>query len=264
MKKNKVFSLFLSICLVSCTTFIREQYASPIQLVGNSGEYIILPTKTGTGYLIKNREGNKEVLGLPYVTEEELIIIAGQEILMQPVDYGESRITITNNSLVNLSPEDQARANAEALKVNQAVKQVTQQTDFNFDFFPPVQNYITSGYGKKRFINGNPRSPHLALDIDGNEGDPIYAPKAGVVVIAEEHFYSGKMMLINHGGGLFTSYSHMSDWVAKEGDYVEAKELVGKVGSSGRVTGPHLHWVVYLNGNRINPELLVDLQYYQD
>jgi murein DD-endopeptidase MepM/ murein hydrolase activator NlpD len=84
------------------------------------------------------------------------------------------------------------------------------------------------------------------------------------VVIAEEHFYSGKMMLINHGGGLFTSYSHMSDWVAKEGDYVEAKELIGKVGSSGRVTGPHLHWVVYLNGNRINPELLVDLQYYQD
>ena len=155
-------------------------------------------------------------------------------------------------------------ANAEALKVNQAVKQVTEQTDFNFDFFPPVQNYITSGYGKKRFINGNPRSPHLALDIDGNEGDPIYAPKAGVVVIAEEHFYSGKMMLINHGGGLFTSYSHMSDWVAEEGDYVEAKELIGKVGSSGRVTGPHLHWVVYLNGNRINPELLVDLQYYQD
>ena len=65
-------------------------------------------------------------------------------------------------------------------------------------------------------------------------------------------------MLINHGGGLFTSYSHMSDWVAEEGDYVEVKELIGKVGSSGRVTGPHLHWVVYLNGNRINPELLVD------
>jgi len=183
---------------------------------------------------------------------------------MQPVDYGESRITITNNSLVNLSPEDQARASAEAIKVNQAVKQVTEQTDFNFDFFPPVQNFITSGYGKKRFINGNPRSPHLALDIDGYEGDPIYAPKAGVVVIAEEHFYGGKMMLINHGGGLFTSYSHMSDWIAEEGDYVEAKELIGKVGSSGRVTGPHLHWVVYLNGNRINPELLVDLQYYQD
>ena len=104
----------------------------------------------------------------------------------------------------------------------------------------------------------------MALDIDGNEGDAIYAPKAGVVVIAEEHFYSGKMMLINHGGGLFTSYSHMSDWAAKEGDYVKAKELIGKVGSSGRVTGPHLHWVVHLNGNRINPELLVDLQYYQD
>ena len=262
MLKLKTF-IFIFL-LSSCTAFVKENYATPIQLVGDSGGYLILDAKAGEGYLIKTRRGSKEVFGLPYVTEEELIVIAGKEILMQPVDYGESRITITNNSLVNLSPEDQARANAEALKVNQAVKQVTEQTDFNFDFFPPVQNYITSGYGKKRFINGNPRSPHLAIDIDGNEGDPIYAPKAGVVVIAEEHFYSGKMMLINHGGGLFTSYSHMSDWVAKEGDYVEAKELVGKVGSSGRVTGPHLHWVVYLNGNRINPELLVDLQYYQD
>ena len=192
--------------------------------------------------------------------------LAKSKLLRSKLIFASGNINhnISTNSLVNLSPEDQARANAEAIKVNQAVKQVTEQTDFNFDFFPPVQNYITSGYGKKRFINGNPRSPHLALDIDGNEGDPIYAPKAGVVVIAEEHFYSGKMMLINHGGGLFTSYSHMSDWVAEEGDYVEAKELIGKVGSSGRVTGPHLHWVVYLNGNRINPELLVDLQYYQD
>lgn len=264
MKKDKVFSLVLSIFLVSCTRFIQEQYASPIQLVGNSGEYIILPTKTGTGYLIKKREGNKEVFGLPYVTEEELIDLAGHEILMQPVDYGESRITITNNSLVNLSPEDQARANAEAIKVNQAVQLRTPQNDFNFDFYPPVNNYITSGYGKKRFINGNPRSPHLALDIDGFDGDPIVAPKAGRVVMAEEHFYSGKMMLIDHGGGLFTSYSHMSAWVAQQGDFVDAKDLIGRIGSTGRVTGPHLHWIVYLNGNRINPEFLVDLEYYQD
>ena len=259
-----LISLLLVGSMFSCTSPIKARYAEPIQMVGNSGEYIVLPANTDGGYIINTAAGKRAVHGLPYVTEEELIDLAGHEILMQPVDYGESRITITNNSLVNLSPEDQARANAEALKVNQAVKQVTEQNDFNFDFFPPVQNYITSGYGKRRFINGNPRSPHLALDIDGCEGDPIYAPKAGVVVIAEEHFYSGKMMLINHGGGLFTSYSHMSDWVAEEGDYVEVKELIGKVGSSGRVTGPHLHWVVYLNGNRINPELLVDLQYYQD
>lgn len=260
----KLKTLIFIFTLSSCTMLVKENYATPIQLVGDSGGYLILDANAGEGYLIKTGKGNKKVFGLPYVTKEEMIILAGKEILMQPVDYGESRITITNNSLVNLSPEDQARANAEAVKVKQAVKKITPQRDFNFNFYPPVDNYITSGYGKRRFINGNPRSPHLALDIDGYEGDPIYAPKAGVVVIAEEHFYSGKMMLINHGGGLFTSYSHMSDWVAEEGDYVEAKELIGKVGSSGRVTGPHLHWVVYLNGNRINPELLVDLQYYQD
>ena len=260
----KIYTFILIFFLSSCTAFVKENYATPIQLVGDSGGYLILDAKAGEGYVINSRKGEKEVFGLPYVTEEELILIAGKEILMQPVDYGESRITITNNSLVNLSPEDQARANAEAIKVKQAVKKITPQRDFNFDFYPPVDNYITSGYGKKRFINGNPRSPHLALDIDGDEGDPIYAPKAGKVVIAEEHFYSGKMMLIDHGGGLFTSYSHMSAWVAKQGDVLKAKDLIGKIGSTGRVTGPHLHWIVYLNGNRINPELLVDLQYYQD
>ena len=152
MLKLKTF-IFIFI-LSSCTTLVKENSAKRIQLVGDSGGYLILDAKAGEGYLIKTRKGSKKVFGLPYVTEEELILIADKEILMQPVDYGESRITITNNSLVNLSPEDQARANAEALKVNQAVKQVTEQTDFNFDFFPPVQNYITSGYGKKRFING--------------------------------------------------------------------------------------------------------------
>jgi len=149
MEFKKLISLLLSMGLFSCTTLVKENYATPIQLVGDSGGYLILDAKAGEGYVINTRKGSKEVFGLPYVTEEELILIAGKEILMQPVDYGESRITITNNSLVNLSPEDQARANAEALKVNQAVKQVTEQTDFNFDFFPPVQNYITSGYGKK-------------------------------------------------------------------------------------------------------------------
>ena len=250
--------------MFSCTTLIKERYAEPLPMVGNSGEYIVLPANSDGGYIINTAAGKRAVHGLPYVIEEELIDLAGHEILMQPVDYGESRITITNNSLVNLSPEDQARANAEAIKVNQAVQLRTPQNDFNFDFYSPVNNYITSGYGKKRFINGNPRSPHLALDIDGFDGDPIVAPKAGRVVMAEEHFYSGKMMLIDHGGGLFTSYSHMSAWVAQEGDFVGAKDLIGRIGSTGRVTGPHLHWIVYLNGNRINPELLVDLEYYQD
>ena len=131
---QKLKTLIFIFLFSSCTTLVKENYATPIQLVGDSGGYLILDAKAGEGYLIKTGKGNKKVFGLPYVTKEEMIILAGKEILMQPVDYGESRITITNNSLVNLSPEDQARANAEAIKVNQAVK-VTEQTDFNFDFF---------------------------------------------------------------------------------------------------------------------------------
>ena len=181
--------------MFSCTTLIKERYAEPIQMVGNSGEYIVLPANSDGGYIINTAAGKRAVHGLPYVTEEELIDLAGHEILMQPVDYGESRITITNNSLVNLSTEDQARANAEAIKVNQAVQLRTPQNDFNFDFYSPVNNYITSGYGKKRFINGNPRSPHLALDID----DLLMVPRNinKVLIISWKQFISDIYNLAN-------------------------------------------------------------------
>ena len=102
-------------------------------------------------------------------------------------------------SLVNLSIADQKRASSEALKVRKIVKNRSPQRDFNFEFVTPVKNFITSGYGKKRFINGSPRAPHLALDIDGFEGDPVVAPKSGKVVLAEEHFYSGKFMVVGDG-----------------------------------------------------------------
>ena len=86
----------------------------------------------------------------------------------------------------------------------------------------------------------------------------------GTVVLVDEHFYSGKFIVLDHGGGLFTSYSHLNKWLVEEGDSILKSQKIGEIGSTGRVTGPHLHWVVYLNKNRINPELLVKLEQFQD
>ena len=254
---------FLLVLLGSCASITSYQLPSNFELIGNSGEFIkIIARAESSGYLVKESGIDYEILGLPYVLESNEQEVLGLNVSIKAIDYGESRITIENNALVNLSIADQKRASSEALKVRQIVKNRSPQRDLNFDFVTPVKNFITSGYGRKRFINGSPRSPHLALDIDGFEGDPVVAPKPGKVVLAEEHFYSGKFMILDHGGGLFTSYSHLSAWTVDIGSEVNTGDLIGSIGSTGRVTGPHLHWVVYLNGNRINPELLVDLESY--
>jgi len=252
-----------AILLTSCVSFDKYQDNVKKTVTGDSGGYIKIPARyNSAGYLIKSFGSDYEILGLPYVIEDIDQEVLGLNVSIKAIDYGESRITIENNALVNLSIVDQKRASSEALKVRKIVKNRSPQRDFNFEFVTPVKNFITSGYGKKRFINGSPRAPHLALDIDGFEGDPVVAPKSGKVVLAEEHFYSGKFMILDHGGGLFTSYSHLSAWAVDLGSEVNAGDLIGSIGSTGRVTGPHLHWVVYLNGNRINPELLVDLESY--
>ncbi len=254
---------FLLVLLGSCASITSYQLPSNFELIGNSGGFIkIIARAESSGYLVKESGIDYEILGLPYVLESNEQEVLGLNVSIKAIDYGESRITIENNALVNLNIADQKRASSEALKVRQIVKNRSPQRDFNFDFVTPVKNFITSGYGKKRFINGSPRAPHLALDIDGFEGDPVVAPKPGKVVLAEEHFYSGKFMILDHGGGLFTSYSHLSAMAVDLGSEVNTGDLIGSIGSTGRVTGPHLHWVVYLNGNRINPELLVNLESY--
>ena len=82
--------------------------------------------------------------------------------------------------------------------------------------------------------------------------------------MAEQHFYGGNKIILDHGGGLFTAYSHLNEFEVNQGDIVIQGDIIGYVGMTGRVTGPHLHWEVYLNEERINPELLIDLKYAQD
>ena len=82
--------------------------------------------------------------------------------------------------------------------------------------------------------------------------------------MAEQHFYGGNKIILDHGGGLFTAYSHLNEFEVDQGDIVIQGDIIGYVGMTGRVTGPHLHWEVYLNEERINPELLIDLKYAQD
>ena len=211
-------------------------------------------------YVIKKSGNTLYAIGLPYVTEDEILNINGRDIFVKAKDYGESRIVISNQSYVMPSQQELSRAYDENRLVQSIISQRSKQLNFDLNFISPIDSLITSAYGKKRFINGELRSPHLAIDLRGKEGTPIYAPKNGKVVLVANHFYSGNILILDHGGGLFSSYSHMQKHNVIEGDDIAKGEVIGFVGSTGRVTGPHLHWTIYLNKNRINPELFIELE----
>ena len=178
--------------------------------------------------------------------------------IILPKDYGESRINITDSSKVVLNKENAARATKEALLIKKNIALYSHKSLSDLDFNLPVDGIISSRFGKKRYINDIPRSPHMALDIAAPKGTSIFSPSDGKVVLVGDFFYGGKYVLLDHGMGLLTSYSHMSEILVEEGMIIIKGQEIGLVGSTGRVTGPHLHWTVYLNKERVNPELFLN------
>ncbi len=124
-------------------------------------------------------------------------------------------------------------------------------------FVAPVPGGITSQFGRRRIINGFPRSPHGGVDLRASQGAEVVAANHGRVVLRDHFFFSGKSIVLDHGGGLYTMYFHLSEFSGEEGSQVRKGEVIGRVGMTGRVTGPHLHWGVRLNRARVDPfELL--------
>lgn len=118
----------------------------------------------------------------------------------------------------------------------------------------------TSPFGQRRVFNGSVRSRHMGLDLRARYGNPIRAPAAGRVALADRFFYQGNAVYVDHGLGLFTAYFHMSSIAVEVGDIVEPGDLLGRGGSTGRSTAAHLHWSAYVDGRTIDPETLVGLR----
>lgn len=125
-------------------------------------------------------------------------------------------------------------------------------------FERPVPGRSTSIFGTRRVFNGEPRSPHPGLDLQAGTGEPVHGAGAGTVVVAEDYYYSGNLVILDHGGGLFTLYAHLSEIGVEEGQRVTQGEIVGRVGATGRVTGPHLHWGAKIGSRPFDPMALVD------
>ena len=253
-KKIKTSKLLALLALMGTQTFANDLFQ------GQSGEIISIPAaaqEKSDVLTFKTSSGTKQLVSLPFVKQDLVITRHHVKVKVNWVDFGESRITIADESKVTLSKEDQARANKEAIEIKSALSNSSTEITPSFDFVAPVPGIVTSPFGKQRFVNGMPRSAHLALDLRGSIGTPIVAPLKGKVVLIGDYFYTGLTLILDHGHGLFSSYAHMSGIKVKLGDLVEQSKEIGLVGASGRVTGPHLHWTVYFDGNKVNPESLI-------
>jgi murein DD-endopeptidase MepM/ murein hydrolase activator NlpD len=203
------------------------------------------------------------ILPAPFTKEELILNDYCLPVKVRKKQFGESRITIKNTSMVDLSKSDSDRAFKESKLIKQSLNTYTKDLKPSLKFISPVKGIISSRYGKQRYINEKPRSPHLALDIAAAEGASIVAPSAGRVILVGDFFYSGNYLIVDHGSGLLSSYSHMSLVHVNEGEFVNQGDVIGEIGSTGRVTGPHLHWSVYLSKSRINPESLIQENYLE-
>ena len=123
----------------------------------------------------------------------------------------------------------------------------------------PVSGPATSAFGSRSVFNGQPRSPHSGADFRAAEGTPVLAPNIGRVVLTGDTYFSGGSVILDHGWGLYSYFAHLSKILVDNGDLVEPGETVGLAGATGRVTGPHLHWTLRMNGARVDPLSLIEL-----
>lgn len=170
------------------------------------------------------------------------------------------RLKLPKNK-VDLDKKSLERWKAEQQQVKQALADDSPEKLWQPSFVEPVNGRRTGIFGSVRVMNGQARNPHNGEDIGAPMGTDVAATNDGIVRLTVNHIFSGKGVFLDHGLGLYSMYFHLSEVSVNEGDLVRAGQIVGKVGATGRATGPHLHWGVKLNGARVNPYALLDLPF---
>lgn len=160
-----------------------------------------------------------------------------------------------------VTPEktDAERAEGESAKLHKLFAKLEDKRLFDGRFDSPIPGAATARFGERRVFNGAPRAPHSGMDLKAKPGRPVRAPAGGRVMLADPLFYAGNTVMIDHGMGLTTMYAHLSKMLVKPGDLVTKGQVIGKVGATGRVTGPHLHWALKHKSARVDPFSLVFL-----
>ena len=217
--------------------------------------------------LVNYRESQFAVIGIPLDTVPGIKNLqveyssgssSNHDFTVKEKKYQEQRLTISNNRQVNPNENDMQRINRESLEMRAAFAHWTEELIPNFQMQAPVDGIQSSSFGLRRFFNDQPRAPHSGMDIAAPEGAPIIAPADGIILSTGNYFFNGNTIILDHGFGLISFYCHMNTIDVENGQIVKTGEQIGRVGKTGRVTGPHLHWSINLNGSRVDPALFLN------
>ncbi|EGL53664.1 membrane protein-like metalloendopeptidase [Methylophaga aminisulfidivorans MP] len=203
------------------------------------------------------------VVGIPLSAKAgtlRIVVKRGEErstqlFSIKDKQYPTQYITVKDERKVNPNSLDMKRINQESSRIHQALTAWTETNNEPVNFVWPIKGRVSGLFGRRRVFNGEPRNPHRGMDIAAKTGTPIHAPAAGIVRGTGNYFFNGNTVFIDHGQGLITMFCHLSRINVKDGETVKQGDIIGAVGATGRVTGPHLHLGVSLNDERVEPRL---------
>lgn len=214
--------------------------------------------------VLRDSGGWLAVIGIPLGTSPghaavsiehgDSVTYGGFEIAAK--EYAVQKLTVPP-SQVNLSKHDLARVEKEREKIHKALATFSMGPPETLRLLQPAPGPRSSSYGLRRFFNDESRNPHTGMDIASPLGAPAQSAAAGTVVDVGDYFFNGNTVIVDHGAGLLTMYCHLSRIHVKPGQKLHAGESIGDVGATGRVTGPHLHFGVTLNGTMVDPALFL-------
>lgn len=198
-------------------------------------------------------KAGKHVLVNRKTSQQLTFIVADKQY---PAQYITLKKTPKNKRMINPNPMDMVRINKERKTLSMALATWSKQYA-NVDFILPAQGRLSSPFGLKRFFNKQARKPHSGLDIAAPTGSAVKSPANGTVVDVGNYFFNGNTVLVDHGQGLISGYFHLSKTLVAIGDTVTQDQRIAEIGATGRVTGPHLHWNVYLNRTKVDPAYFI-------
>ena len=254
----------LALNIVNAKTFIKGEIiaggiiivnASPGSTVKLNGESIMISDK---GVFLVGFERKPQPTQILEIYNEN-VLVEKITLNVKIRSYEIQRINGIKKEKVDppQSVIDRIYMERNSVKESRKKSNLITSTYYNNGFVLPAKGPISGVYGSQRILNGKPRSPHYGIDIALPKGHEVVAPMDGIVVFSNNDlYYSGGTIIIAHGQGLTTSYLHLSEILVSVNNIVRRGELIGKVGATGRATGPHLHWGAELKGKRIDPKYL--------
>jgi len=263
IKRSTFFIVLLGLTNAAVAT---EQSLRPggiaIVEIGDSDVAAPEVSMDGKPLLVMRRSGQwVAVAGIPLDSEpgEMVISINGEQTSVEVAEhaYREQRLTVENKSFVSQNQEQLDRIWSERKIIDAVLTSFTESPVAGLSLAAPVPGTQSASFGYRRFFNEQPRSPHKGMDISAGNGEPIAASRTGIIAATGNYFFNGNTVLIDHGQGFVTMYCHMSEIAVEKGQQVETGDTIGAVGSTGRVTGPHLHFGTYLNGTAVDPAVFL-------